>query len=122
MRKIFLLTLSVMFAFFAIAQTPISISTQPNFTYTENINIEYINQIDEKILIIWHDHLTNKGDLTQKSIRRKLNSLSSLLEFCKKRKLITINPMIFIQKPKYKEESKTNSFTHFYNMLIFDSR
>ena len=82
-----------------------------NFTFTENMNIEYINQIDEKTLIMWHDHLTNKGNLTQKSIRRKLNSLSSLLEFCKKRKLITINPMIFIQKPKYKEESKTNAFT-----------
>ena len=38
MRKIFLLALSVMVAFFAIAQTPISISTQPNFTYTENFN------------------------------------------------------------------------------------
>lgn len=81
------------------------------FTNSININLEYISQIDEKLLILWHDFLTEKNNLTQKTIRRKLNSLSSLLEFCKKRKLITTNPMIFIQKPRYVEESKTNAFT-----------
>ena len=82
-----------------------------NFTYQENINLEFINQVDEKMLILWHQFLNSKKNLTQKTIRRKLNSISSLLEFCKKRSLIAINPMIFIQKPKYKEESKTNAFT-----------
>lgn len=81
------------------------------FAENREIQIQYISQIDEKILILWHDSLNTKKNLTQRSIRRKLNSISSLLEFCRKRKLIENNPMHFINKPKLVEESTTNAFT-----------
>ena len=82
-----------------------------NFANDIDIQIQFVSQIDEKILIQWHDSLNAKKNLTQKSIRRKLNSISSLLEFCRKRKLIENNPMHFINKPKVVEESSTNAFT-----------
>ncbi|RDB36191.1 MAG: hypothetical protein DCC88_06320 [Spirobacillus cienkowskii] len=82
-----------------------------NFTEKNNTSIKIISEISEKILISWNQYLNHETELTQKSIRRKLNTMSSLFEFCKQRKLIDFNPMTFIKKPKYNEESKTNAFT-----------
>ncbi|APJ03088.1 tyrosine-type recombinase/integrase [Silvanigrella aquatica] len=81
------------------------------FASSHQVHIHNVSQIDEKLLILWHNSLNEEKNLTQKTIRRKLNALSSLLEFCRKRKLILQNPMQFIKKPKYVEESKTNAFT-----------
>ncbi len=81
------------------------------FADENDVQIQFITQIDEKILILWHNSLNAKKRLTQKSIRRKLNSISSLLEFCRKRKLINNNPMQLLNKPKSVEASSTNAFT-----------
>lgn len=81
------------------------------FAEHSNTPIEFITQVDEKMLIQWHDSLHAKKTLTPKSIRRKLITISSLLEFCKKRNLIKNNPMQLLNKPKISEESCTNAFT-----------
>lgn len=97
-----------------------SINTKRSYLYdiknfiqfSESINnkIDFISQIDEKLLILWHNSLHDSKLFTTKTIRRKLNSISSLLEFCKKRKLIKTNPMYLINKPKLIEKSCTNAF------------
>ncbi|WP_186645737.1 tyrosine-type recombinase/integrase [Fluviispira vulneris] len=82
-----------------------------SFTEYLNFKCENLNDITENILILWHEHLNSQKKLSQKSIRRKLVTLSSFLEFNINRNLIIENPMKFINLPKIKDESKTNAFT-----------
>ncbi|KAB8031812.1 tyrosine-type recombinase/integrase [Fluviispira multicolorata] len=82
-----------------------------NFTSNINYKCESISEVNEKILITWHEYLSTKTNLSQVSIRRKLMTLSSFLEFCFKRDLIKENAMKFIRLPKLIEQSKTNAFT-----------
>ncbi|BBH52357.1 tyrosine-type recombinase/integrase [Fluviispira sanaruensis] len=82
-----------------------------SFTEYLNYKCENLNDISENLLILWHEYLNTQKKLSQKSIRRKLVTISSFFEFNIKRNLITENPMRFINLPKIKDESKTNAFT-----------
>lgn len=79
--------------------------------FLERKGIFCIKNIDEKVLISWNNELNSRENLNQKSIRRKLIVISSVFMFCIKRKLVSKNPMEFIQKPKLTFESKTNALT-----------
>jgi integrase/recombinase XerD len=78
------------------------------FLHQHKISVENISDIKQEHVVIWRDSLENS---TQSTLRRKLYSLSSLFEFAIKRDLTTENPFEYIQKPRLKMESKTNSFT-----------
>lgn len=83
------------------------------------INIQSIKEITEKMVMLWNQQLNNqhsqyvgsRARVIQSSVARKLCSLSSLLNFAKKRRLIDVNCMDLLSRPKIKRESKTNALT-----------
>ncbi len=81
------------------------------YLFINEKKVSLITEIDDTLLTLWQKALYNKGNLSQKSIRRKLIVLSSVFVFCMRRKLINKNPMDLIKKPKLTFESKTNAFT-----------
>lgn len=83
------------------------------------INVQSVKDITEKMVMLWNQQLNNqhsqyagsRARVVQSSVARKLCSLSSLLNFAKKRRLIELNCMDLLARPKIKRESKTNALT-----------
>ena len=81
--------------------------------------VELVSQINERMLLGWQRYLSQKhlrhknaeDRSVQTTLARKLSSVSSLLEFALKRKLIDTNPAKLLKRPKIKRESRTNAFT-----------
>jgi integrase/recombinase XerD len=88
-----------------------------------------VNDVKEKLVLLWLAHLEQKHTryaqarrrIIQTSVARQLCSLSSFLEFSKKRGLIEKNCLDNITRPKVKRESKTNALTSDEVKLILTS-
>lgn len=87
-----------------------------NYLKKENIEITNIGEVTQGMVLGWRQSLlsSKKQDgytLENSSVARKLNSLSSLMKFAQKRKIIEENPMDSLKRPPVNELPKTNAFT-----------
>lgn len=72
-----------------------------------------VGDICEKSILLWKDELSrrhtrfsdSKRRIANSSVARKLCTLSSLLDFALKRKLIEENPMMRVNRPKVRRQS-----------------
>ena len=89
------------------------------FAHTQQLSMSTINDITEPVVLAWlaclkQKHSRSQGPrvrAVQATVARKLSTLSSLLEFSRKRSLVKINCVDLVSRPKLKCESKTNAFT-----------
>ncbi|MCA2961301.1 MAG: tyrosine-type recombinase/integrase [Silvanigrellales bacterium] len=89
------------------------------FLDSKNIHVTRVSEITERMLMAWQEHLSavhsryvgSRRRVVQSSVARKLSSVSSLLDFALKRKLIERNVADLLNRPKVKRESRTNAFT-----------
>ncbi|BBH52992.1 tyrosine-type recombinase/integrase [Fluviispira sanaruensis] len=76
--------------------------------YKLNCKINELNQITERIILLWKYDLSS---LKSASVRRKLSSLSSFFNYLVKRKLYDRNIMILVKRANVSKESKKNILT-----------
>lgn len=89
------------------------------FLDSKHIEVQRVSEITERMLMTWQEHLSqvhsryvgSRKRVVQTSVARKLSTLSSLLDFALKRKLIDRNVADLLNRPKVKRESRTNAFT-----------
>lgn len=90
-----------------------------DFSFELGAPVRDVRDVTEKMVLLWEAALQQKHSryqgsrrrVVQTSLARKLSSLSSMLSFAHKRKLIDANCMDTITRPRIKRESKTNAFT-----------
>jgi len=81
------------------------------FLSTQDSTIYTLMSITDIHIAEWKTLLEQKLNLDPTSVRRKLNCVSALFEFARKRKYIDTNPVKLIKKPTQKNISKTNALT-----------
>lgn len=84
-----------------------------HFCEEGNFQVQNVDEISEKMLLLWKENLTQKHSrfdqskrrIAQASVARKLCTLSALLDFALKRKLIEENPIKWVKRPKVRRQS-----------------
>lgn len=84
-------------------------------------NIICITQVDQYAITGWKNELEKELKLHATSVRRKLNCISALFEFAKKRKYLEKNPTLSIKKPQYIPKQGTNALTQQEMENIFEA-
>ena len=90
-----------------------------NFSQNIGLKLEFSDQINEKILLVWKSHLQkshqrfekSRNNTVNASVARKLSGVSSFLDYLTKRSQIEFNPMKLISRPIVTKSSKTNALT-----------
>ncbi len=99
------------------------------FAQKFGITIRSANDITEKMVLLWQEHLREKHStytgsrkrVVQTSVARHLSAISSLLDFAVKRGILEKNCLKLITRPKIKRESKTNALTPQELRLLLDT-
>lgn len=73
-----------------------------------NLRLEHPEQITEKLILVWFQSCREGSNATR---ARRLSSLSSFLEYLKKKKVITKNEVHLLNRPKVPKAGKTNVLT-----------
>lgn len=68
------------------------------------------SQIGETICVMWINHLRKTG-VKNRTIARKISTISTFLKFCQKEKLIKTNPIDLLNRPKTPHFGATNTLT-----------
>lgn len=79
--------------------------------------IESPEQITEKLILLWHHELLKYSNATR---CRKLSSLSSFLEYLKRKKIISTNEAVLLARPKVSQHKKTSILTRDEILKILD--
>lgn len=83
------------------------------FAEENHFRISSVSDVTEKVVLHWKDHLlekharfdNSKRRVASASVARKLCSLSSLMDFALKRKLIEENPLTHVSRPRVRRQS-----------------
>lgn len=81
--------------------------------------VTVVNDVTEKLILLWKDSLNKKHSkyddsrrrIANSSVARKLCSLASFLDFAVKRNLITASPFEHITRPKVRRQSHARILT-----------
>jgi len=87
-----------------------------DFAASHKTKVNFIQEITERLLLLWRESLTAKHTrfddsrrrIANASVARKLCTISSLLDFALKRKLLEDNPMTRVKRPKVRRQSHAN--------------
>ncbi len=90
------------------------------FLQKHNPNIFTLPQIDDFAIVAWKNELEKIQKIRTTSVRRKLNCISALFEFAKKRKYLDNNPVNLIKKPAAEQLQSTNALSQSEILKIFE--
>jgi site-specific recombinase XerD len=87
-----------------------------NYLKSKNIELNQITEVTQDMVLSWRESLlfskkTYASILENSSVARKMNSLSALMKFAQRRKLLEQNPVDSIKRPPVNELPKTNALT-----------